>query len=64
MFQTSVQLSKAAYSGIPRPVWWLGLVMFINRSGTMVIPFLTVYLTTKGYSLTKAGYVMAALVNE
>lgn len=60
MFQASVQLYKNAYSGIPRPVWWLGLVMFVNRSGTMVIPFLTVYLTTKGYSLTEAGYVMAA----
>jgi predicted MFS family arabinose efflux permease len=41
-------------------MWWLALVMFINRSGTMVIPFLTVYLTQKGYSLAQAGYVMAA----
>ena len=60
MLQASVQLYKNAYSGIPRPVWWLALVMFVNRSGTMVIPFLTVYLTTKGYTLTQAGYVMAA----
>ena len=60
MFQASVQLYKNAYSGIPRPVWWLALVMFVNRSGTMVIPFLTVYLTTRGYTLTQAGYVMAA----
>ncbi|MDQ3681835.1 MAG: MFS transporter [Bacteroidota bacterium] len=30
-----------------------------NRSGTMVIPFLTVYLTQKGYTLTEAGIVMA-----
>ncbi len=41
-------------------MWWLALVIFINRSGTMVIPFLTVYLTSKGYSLSQAGYVMAA----
>jgi predicted MFS family arabinose efflux permease len=40
-------------------MWWLALVMFINRSGTMVIPFLTVYLTSKGYSIAQAGYVMA-----
>jgi predicted MFS family arabinose efflux permease len=60
MLQASAQLYKNAYSGIPRPVWWLALVMFVNRSGTMVIPFLTVYLTTKGYTLTQAGYVMAA----
>ena len=60
MFQASIQLYKKAYSGIPQPVWWLALVIFINRSGTMVIPFLTVYFTTKGYSITEAGYVMAA----
>ncbi|GAA4731140.1 MDR family MFS transporter [Flavisolibacter ginsenosidimutans] len=61
MLQAPAQLYKNAYSGIPRPVWWLGLVMFVNRCGTMVIPFLTVYLTTaRGFSLEQAGYVMAA----
>lgn len=60
MLQASVQLYKNAYTGIPRPAWWLALVMFVNRSGTMVIPFLTVYLTHEGYSLREAGYVMGA----
>jgi predicted MFS family arabinose efflux permease len=60
MLQASVQLYKNAYTGIPRPVWWLAAVMFVNRSGTMVIPFLTVYLTHRGYSLEQAGYVMGA----
>ena len=61
MLQASIQLYRNAYSGIPKPVWWLGLVMFVNRSGTMVIPFLTVYLTAKkGFTLTDAGYIMAA----
>jgi predicted MFS family arabinose efflux permease len=41
-------------------MWWLALVIFINRSGTMVIPFLTVYLTHQGYTLAQAGYVMGA----
>ena len=58
MLQTSVQLYRAAYSGIPKPVWWLSFVMLINRSGTMVIPFLTVYLTSIGYSLNQAGLMM------
>ena len=35
-------------------------MIFVNRCGTMVIPFLTVYLTYKGFSLEQAGYVMAA----
>src|SRR5215218_2548971 len=59
MLQASVQLYSKAYSGIPKPVWWLALVMLINRSGTMVIPFLTVYLTGIGYSLNQAGLMMA-----
>src|SRR5690349_17520905 len=58
MLQASVQLYRSAYSGLPKPVWWLALVMFVNRSGTMVIPFLTVYLTGIGYSLDEAGLIM------
>ncbi|MFL5739637.1 MAG: MFS transporter, partial [Flavisolibacter sp.] len=60
MLLSSVQLYRNAYNGLSRHVWWLSLVIFINRSGTMVIPFLTVYLTDKGYSLAQAGYAMAA----
>jgi hypothetical protein len=35
--------------------------MLINRSGTMVLPFMTFYLTSPemGYSVGKAGIVMA-----
>jgi predicted MFS family arabinose efflux permease len=34
--------------------------MFVNRSGTMVIPFMMVYLTQKlHYSIAQAGFVMA-----
>lgn len=33
--------------------------MLVNRSGTMVIPFLTVYLVQKGFTLGEAGFVMA-----
>jgi predicted MFS family arabinose efflux permease len=60
MLQASARLYKNAYTGIPTQVWWLAVVMFVNRSGTMVIPFLTVYLTSRGYSLADAGLVMGA----
>ena len=60
MLRASIQLYKNAYSGLSKPMWWLAFVIFINRSGTMVIPFLTVYLTDKGYTLAEAGYVMGA----
>jgi predicted MFS family arabinose efflux permease len=58
MLQSSLRLYRQAYSGLSRPIWWLSLVIFVNRSGTMVIPFLTVYLTLKGYSITQAGMIM------
>ena len=60
MLNATINLYKASYSGLSRPVWWLALVIFINRSGTMVIPFLMVYLTGIGFTKSEAGYVMGA----
>jgi len=50
---------KNAYSGLSRSTWLLSIVMLINRSGTMVVPFLTLYLISKGYSVSDAGFVFA-----
>ncbi len=48
------------FKGLSRSVWILAFVMLINRSGTMVIPFLTIYLTREmGFSLIDAGFVMS-----
>ncbi|MBB4078925.1 putative MFS family arabinose efflux permease [Lewinella aquimaris] len=55
------QLYVRAFSGLPRKVWLLSLVMVVNRSGAMVIAFLSVYLVNSmGYSATDAGWVMGA----
>ncbi len=54
-----ISLYRNAFGGLSRQVWLLALVMFINRSGGMVIAFLTLYLTQKlGFSITEAGFVM------
>lgn len=59
MIRTSIALYRNAYSGISPSVWWLSLVMFVNRSGTMVIPFLTVYMKKElHFTITQAGLVM------
>jgi MFS family permease len=50
---------KNAYTGLSRPTWLLSIVMLINRSGTMVVPFLTLYLISMGYSVSMAGLVFA-----
>ncbi|MBC8034896.1 MAG: MFS transporter [Chitinophagaceae bacterium] len=53
-------LYKSAYGGLAPATWWLSLVILVNRSGTMVVPFMTLYLTeNKQVSITKAGLVMA-----
>lgn len=60
MLQQTLQLYKNSFTGLSRDVWLLALVMFVNRAGAMVIPFMTVFLTTeRSFSLTQAGIVMS-----
>ena len=53
---------------LPREVWFLSLATLINRAGTMVLPFLTLYLTVdRRFSASTAGlaltiYGIAAIV--
>ena len=49
------------FKGLSHEVWWLALITLINRAGTMVIPFLSLYLTTSlGFSLIDVGWIMTA----
>ncbi|MCB0395700.1 MAG: MFS transporter [Flavobacteriales bacterium] len=51
----------SSFRGLRREVWFLALVTLINRAGTMVVPFLSLYLTEDlGYSLDAAGWVLTA----
>jgi predicted MFS family arabinose efflux permease len=60
MINSTISLYKKAYGGLSPGTWWLSLVMLVNRSGTMVIPFMTMYLTQHyGFSIAKAGFVMS-----
>lgn len=60
MFTKTISLYKNAYGGLSKNTWWLSLVMLINRSGTMVVPFMTMYLTQQiGVSISKAGFAMS-----
>jgi MFS family permease len=56
MLARVLRLYRGAFAGLPRDVWLLSLVMLINRSGSMVLPFLTLYLTqARGVSVEAAG---------
>lgn len=53
-------LYRKAYAGLSPSTWLLAVVLLINRSGAMAIPFMTVYLTQKlHFSVQEAGMVMA-----
>ncbi|MEJ8756034.1 MFS transporter [Pontibacter sp. H259] len=53
-------LYRNAYGGLSKPAWMMSLVMLINRSGAMVIPFLGVYLTEElDYSLKETGAILS-----
>jgi predicted MFS family arabinose efflux permease len=61
MMRGVVDLYRRAYAGLPRKAWILFVVLLINASGTMVIFFLTLYLTRKlGFTLLQAGQAMSA----
>jgi MFS family permease len=44
----------------PRPVWILFAGVFLNKFGTFVVPFLTLYLTRQGFATRDAGLAMGA----
>ena len=49
------------FRGLSKEVWWLALITLINRAGTMVIPFLSLYLTKSlNFSLSDVGWIMTA----
>jgi MFS family permease len=59
--RTIFRTYREAYSGLPKEAWMLSMVELINRSGTMVFFFITLYLTQKlGYSIPQAGQAMSA----
>ena len=48
------------FKGLSPEVWWLALITLINRAGTMVIPFLSLYLNKDlGFSLSNIGWILS-----
>jgi len=60
MITRSIGLYKTSFTGLSPKTWLLSFIMLINRSGTMVVPFMTLYLTgkTMNRTLAEAGTVM------
>lgn len=50
-----------SFKGLSREVWWLTLITLINRAGTMVVPFMSLYLTEDlSLDLKQVGWIMTA----
>jgi len=61
MVKRTVRVYKESFMGLSREIWWLAFITFINRAGTMVLPFLTLYLTKHlGFSLSQVGWIMTS----
>lgn len=58
--KTYIQSYFKVYQGLSTPAWMLALVMLVNRSGAMVVPFLGVYMVKHlGFSLESAGLLLS-----
>ncbi len=55
-----LNLLRKSYSGLSRDTWILAFVTLVNRSGMMVLPFMTIYLTSSlNFTVAQAGIISA-----
>ena len=60
MLKRVYDMYKNAFSGLPRAVWVLAFVVLVNRSGSIVLFFMTLYLTKSlDFSIAAAGKVLS-----
>ncbi|HRP90669.1 MAG TPA: MFS transporter [Edaphocola sp.] len=51
---------KTSFQGLSHASWLLSIVMLINRAGSMVLPFLGIYMVDHlGFSITQSGLVLS-----
>lgn len=55
----TLELYREAYTGLPRAVWLFSLAGLVTRAGTMVLPFLALYLREHmGLSAVEVGFLV------
>lgn len=59
MITQTINLYKNAFSGLTKKIWLLSIVMLVNRAGTMVLAFMTLYCHHIGYTIKQGGIVVA-----
>ena len=60
MVRSIANAYRDAYGGLSKEVWILSIALFVNRCGSMVLAFLTLYLTQKlNFSMIEAGAIFS-----
>jgi len=50
----------SSFKGLSREIWFLAFVTFINRAGTMILPFLSRYLNEElEFTLEDVGIILS-----
>lgn len=61
MLKTAIHRYINNFKGFSREVWILAIITFINRAGTMVLPFLSKYLKEDlNFTYSQVGWIMVA----
>lgn len=61
MFSRIIDGYRNAFSGVPRNVWLMSVILLVSRSGTMVLPFLAIYGRTElKFEPTTIGWLLSA----
>jgi len=61
MFKTAFYRYINNFKGFTREIWILAIITFINRAGTMVLPFLSKYLKENlHFSYSEVGWIMVS----
>jgi len=61
MVKRTINNYQDSFRGLSKEVWWLAIITFVNRAGTMVLPFLSLYLTEDlSFSLSQVGWIMTS----
>jgi predicted MFS family arabinose efflux permease len=61
MVKRTITSYHNSFKGLSIEIWWLSLITFINRAGTMVLPFLSLYLTKDlDMTLAQVGLIMSS----
>ena len=59
LIRSLIAAYRTSFAGLPREVWLLSGALLVNRAGTMVMPFLSLYLTQDiGLSAIETGQII------